>query len=321
MSQGAWRGLLASMLMFASFSAWAQAYPSKPLRMVVTVAAGGPIDTIARLLADQMSPVLGQQIVVENRAGAGGTMGARSVVTAEPDGYTIMLSTLQTFGIAPALYPDAAADAEKLVPVGLAVEFPFILVVPSQIPAKTPSEFISYARVKKGELNFGGSLATPAHLLGLLFTRSNDLDIAYVPYRGLAPSINDLISARTHFAFDAMATLIPLIKDGQLRPLAVLSSKRSPIFPDVPTMQEVGIRNFPGNPWTGIVAPPGTPKAVIERLNTALNTSLRSPKSLDLMEKLALEPIGGTPEQFQARIKQDQPVWTELVRASGATPQ
>lgn len=156
MSQGAWRGLLASMLMFASFSAWAQAYPSKPLRMVVTVAAGGPIDTIARLLADQMSPVLGQQIVVENRAGAGGTMGARSVVTAEPDGYTIMLSTLQTFGIAPALYPDAAADAEKLVPVGLAVEFPFIFVVPSQIPAKTPSEFISYARVKKGELNFGG---------------------------------------------------------------------------------------------------------------------------------------------------------------------
>jgi tripartite-type tricarboxylate transporter receptor subunit TctC len=315
------RSLLVIFSICVSTPSWAQAFPNKPIRMVVVVAAGGPVDTIARLVADQMSLELGQQIVVENRAGAGGTVGVRSVVTSEPDGYTIMLSTLQNFGIAPAIYPDAGADADKLVPIGLAVEFPFIFVVPSQVPANTPSEFIDYARRKKGELNFGGSLATPAHLLGLLFSRSYDLDIAYVPYRGLAPSINDLLSARTHLAFDAMATLIPLIQDGKLRPLAVLSNKRSPIFPDVPTLTEVGIKNFPGNPWSGLVAPPGTPKAIIDRLNAALNASLQTPRSAELMKQLALTPIGGTPEYFKDRIAQEKPTWSELTRLSGATPQ
>lgn len=315
------RVYLASIFIFVSLPVWAQSYPSRPIRLVVAVAAGGPIDTIARLVADQMSAVLGQQVVVENRAGAGGTVGVRSVTTSEPDGYTIMLATLQTFGIAPAIYADAGVDAEKLLPIGLAVEFPFIFVVPVQIPARTPPEFINYARSRKGELSFGGSLATPAHLLGLLFTRSNDLDIIYVPYRGLAPSISDLISARTHFAIDAMATLIPLIQEQKLRPLAVLSDKRSPIFPDVPTMIEVGVNNFPGNPWAGLVAPPGTPRVIIERLNSALNASLSTPKSLELMQKMALSPLGGTPEQFQDRIRQDKPVWGELARISGATPQ
>jgi tripartite-type tricarboxylate transporter receptor subunit TctC len=288
--------------------------------MIVVVAAGGPVDTIARLVADQMSIELGQQIIIENRPGAGGTVGVRSVITSEPDGYTIMLSTLQNFGIAPAIYPDAGADADKLVPIALAVEFPFIFVVPSQIPVKTPAGFIEYARSKKGEINFGGSLATPAHLLGLMFSRSYDLDLTYVPYRGLAPSINDLLSARTHFAIDAMATLIPLIQEGKLRALAVLSEKRSSIFPDTPTLAEVGISNFPGNPWAGLVAPPGTSKSIIEKLNFALNSALRTPKSAELMEKLALSPIGGTPDQFRDRIQRDAPRWNEITRLSGAKP-
>lgn len=314
------RPLLVGFSIFFSVPVWAQIYPNKPIRMIVVVAAGGPVDTIARLVADQMSIELGQQIIIENRPGAGGTVGVRSVITSEPDGYTIMLSTLQNFGIAPAIYPDAGADADKLVPIALAVEFPFIFVVPSQIPVKTPAGFIEYARSKKGEINFGGSLATPAHLLGLMFSRSYDLDLTYVPYRGLAPSINDLLSARTHFAIDAMATLIPLIQEGKLRALAVLSEKRSSIFPDTPTLAEVGISNFPGNPWAGLVAPPGTSKSIIEKLNFALNSALRTSKSAELMEKLALSPIGGTPDQFRDRIQRDAPRWNEITRLSGAKP-
>ena len=313
--------LAATALALVAGSAHAQDYPTKPVRMVVTVAAGGPIDTIARLLADQMAGPLGQSVIVENRAGAGGVMGARSVATADPDGYTLMLATLQTYSIAPALYPDFAADAAKLVPVGLAMEFPFIFVVPSQVPAKTAKDFVAYARANKGTLNFGGSLATPAHLLGMMFSRSNDLDMTYVPYRGLAPSIGDLVSARTHMAFDAMSTLIPLVQEGKLRALGVLSPQRSKLFPDVPTMAESGFAGFPGNPWTGVVAPPNTPRRIVERVNAALNAALRAQKSAELMDKLALSPVGGSPEDFAQRIREDQPKWMALVQSAGVKPE
>lgn len=318
---GLLRAAVVALCMAAGHAAFASDYPNKPIKLIVTVAAGGPIDTIARLLADEMSGPLGQTVIVENRAGAGGTTGARSVVTSDPDGYTLMLSTLQTFGIAPALYPEAAIDAAKFTPVGLAIEFPFVFVVPAQVPANSPREFVTYARERKGSLSFGGSLATPAHLLGILFTKSNDLDIAFVPYKGLAPSISDLVSARTHMAFDAMTTLLPLIREGKLRALGVLSEKRSVLLPDVPTMSESGFSGFPGNPWTGIVAPPGTPKAIVERVNQALNAALKSPKSVQLMEKLGLSPIGGSADAFAKRISEDQPRWMTLVKDAGVKPE
>jgi tripartite-type tricarboxylate transporter receptor subunit TctC len=285
--------------------------------MVVTVAAGGPIDTIARLFAEQMQPHLGQPIVVENRPGAGGTVGAKSAATADPDGYTLLFSTLQTFAIAPALYQNPGYDPDKLVPIALTAEFPFIFVVPAQIPAKSVKEFVTFAKTSK-DLAFGGSLATPAHLFGELFKRVNDLDMVYVPYRGLAPSIADLISARTHMAFDAVTTLIPLIKDGKLRPLAVFSAGRSPIFPDVPTIAESGYKDFPGNPWTAIVAPPGTPEPIVKRVNAAINAALKAPATREKMDKLGLTPLGGTPKDLADKIAADAPKWREIVKLSGA---
>ncbi len=313
--------LIVCLLAACGTAASAQPYPNKPIRLLVTVAPGGPIDTVARTVAEFIQPALGQPIVVENRPGAGGTLGAKSAETADPDGYTILLSTLQTFGIAPFLYENPGYSPDKFVPVGLVAEFPFVFVVPASVPAKTPKEFVEFARNSKEPLSFGGSLATPAHLLGVLFNQANKLEIQYIPYKGLAPSIADLLAARTHMAFDALPTLIPLIKDGKLRPLAVLSRSRLKMLPDVPTMHESGYPTFPTNPWTGLVAPPGTPQDIIKKLNEALNTALSSPDAQAKMQALALQPIGGTQEDFVNRIKADVPVWKELVRASGARPQ
>jgi tripartite-type tricarboxylate transporter receptor subunit TctC len=310
--------LTALAVIWSVAPAAAQTYPNKPIKMVVTVAAGGPIDTIARLFAEQMQPHLGQPIVVENRPGAGGTVGARSAATADPDGYTLLFSTLQTFAIAPALYQNPGYDPARLVPIALTAEFPFVFVVPAQIPANTVKEFVAFAKNSKEKLAFGGSLATPAHLFGELFKRVNDLDMVYVPYRGLAPSISDLISARTHMAFDAVTTLIPLIREGKLRPLAVMSASRSPLFPDAPTIAESGYADFPGNPWTAIVAPPGTPEPIVRRVNDAINAALKAPETREKMDKLGLSPLGGTPRDLADMIAADAPKWREIVRASGA---
>lgn len=286
--------------------------------MIVTVAPGGPIDTIARLVAEQMQPHLGQPVVVDNRPGAGGTVGARAAASADPDGYTLLFSTLQTFAIAPALYQNPGYDPAKLVPIALTAEFPFIFVVPAQSPASSVKEFVAYAKNSKEKLAFGGSLATPAHLFGELFKRVNDLDMVYVPYRGLAPSISDLIGARTHMAFDAVTTLIPLVRDGKLRPLAVMSASRSPLFPEVPTIAESGYSDFPRNPWAAIVAPPGTPEPIVRRVNEAINAALKAPDTRDKMDKLGLAPLGGTPKDLSDKIAVDQPKWRDIVKASGA---
>jgi tripartite-type tricarboxylate transporter receptor subunit TctC len=240
------------------------------------------------------------------------------VATADPDGYTLLFSTLQTFAIAPALYQNPGYDPGRFVPVALVAEFPFVFVVPAQVPAKTPKEFVAFARTSKEKLSFGGSLATPPQLLGELFKRANDLDIVYVPYKGLAPSISDLISARTHMAFDAIPTLIPLIREGKLRALAVLSAGRSPLFPDVPTMAESGYPDFPGNPWSAIVAPPGTPEAIVQRVNAAINAALKAPETRERMQKLSLIPLGGAPQDLARVISADRPKWQEIVRLSGA---
>jgi len=317
----AFQALLMVCLLAFGTAANAQPYPNKPVRMLVTVAPGGPIDTVARTLAEFMQPVLGQPVVVENRPGAGGTIGAKAAETADPDGYTILLSTLQTYGIAPFLYQNPGYNPDRFVPVSMVAEFPFVFVVPAAVPAKTPKEFVDFVRNSKESLSFGGSLATPAHLLGILFNQANNLEIQYIPYKGLAPSMADLLSARTHMAFDALPTLIPLIKDGKLRPLAVLSRSRLKMLPDVPTMQESGYPTFPTNPWTGIVAPPNTPPDVVKRLNEAINTALSTPEAQAKMQTLALAPINGTPEDFVRRIKTDVPVWKKLVKASGAKAQ
>ncbi len=310
---------LACSTLTAAGPAAAQSYPDKPMKIIVAVAAGGPMDTMARAVALQMQAKLGQPVVVENRTGAGTTIGAKAVVTAEPDGYTLLWGTLSMVAIAPVLYKDLDFDPNTLVPVALVAEFPSLLVVPPSLPVRTVAEFIAYAKANRGKINYGGSLGTPPMLMGMQFNKIADLGMTYVPYRGGAPSMPDLIAGRLHMQFDALTLLVPLVKEGKLRALAVQGAARWPDLPDVPTLRESGFSDFPGNAWAGIMAPPKTPQPIISKVNATVNEILTSRDTKASLDKLNVLLRPGSPQDFAAFIKNDTPKWSQMVRESGAT--
>ena len=312
--------IAASVLALARHVA-AQTYPDKPVKIIVAVAAGGPMDTMARAIAQQMQTRLGQPVIVENRPGAGTTIGAKAVVNAEPDGLTLLWGTLSMVAIAPVLYKDLDFNPKALVPVAMVAEFPSVMVIPPSLPANTMAEFIAYAKANRGKLNYGGSLGTPPQLMGAMFNKVADLGMTYVPYRGGAPSIPDLITGRLHMQYDALTLLVPLIKDGKLRALAVQTPQRWPDLPDVPTLREVGFADFPGNSWAGIMAPPGTPQSIVAKLNATTNDILRSPEAGRSLAKLNVLLRPGSPQEFADFVTKETPAWAEMVRESGATAQ
>jgi tripartite-type tricarboxylate transporter receptor subunit TctC len=279
------------------------------------------MDTMARAVAQQMQTRLGQPVIVENRPGAGTTIGAKAVVNAEPDGLTLLWGTLSMVAIAPVLYKDLDFDPKTLVPVAMVAEFPSVMVIPPSLPANTMAEFIAYAKANRGKLNYGGSLGTPPQLMGAMFNKVADLGMTYVPYRGGAPSIPDLIAGRLHMQYDALTLLVPLIKDGKLRALAVQTPQRWPGLPDVPTLREVGFADFPGNAWAGIMAPPGTPPSIVAKLNATTNDILRSPEARQTLDKLNVLLRPGSPQEFAAFVAKETPPWSEMVRESGARAQ
>src|SRR5882724_2614972 len=301
--------------------ATAQTYPDKPIKIIVTVAAGGPMDTIARFVGQQMQVRLGQPVVVENRPGAGSTLGGKAVAASEPDGSTLMWGTLSVIAIAPALYKDPGYDPKAFSMVGLVAEFPHVVVIPTSLPAKTMAEFVTYAKAHPGEMNFGGSLGTPPQLMGSLFSKVAGLGMTYVPYKGGAPSLADLMTGRLQMQFDALTLLQPLIKEGKLKALAVVTPQRWPALPDVPTMREAGFADFPGAPWGGIMAPPRTPKPVIDKLNATINDILHSPEAKESLSKLNVLLRPGSPQEFADFVGKETPLWAEMVRESGATAQ
>ena len=299
--------------------AFAHTYPDKPVKLIVTVAAGGPMDTIARVVADQLQGKLGQPVVVENRPGAGSTLGAKAVASAPADGYTLMWGTLSVIAIAPALYKDPGYDPQSFVPAAMVAEFPHVMVISPTVPASGIAEFVAYAKANRGKLNFGGSLGTPPQLLGSMFNKVADLGMTYVPYKGGAPSIPDLLAGRLQMQFDALTLLQPLIKEGKLRALAVASDKRWPDLPDVPTLAEAGFKDFPGAPWGGLMVPAGTPAPIISRLNAATNEILSAPETKASLARLNVLLRPSSQQEFAAFVARQTPVWTEMVRASGAT--
>ncbi len=306
------------MVATGAVPAAAQSYPDKPIKIVVAVAAGGPMDTMARAVAQQMQMKLGQSVVVENRTGAGTTIGAKSVVTADPDGYTLLWGTLSMVAIAPVLYPNLDFDPMTLVPVALVAEFPSLVVIPTSLPANTMAEFIAYARANRGKLNYGGSLGTPPQLMGSTLNRVADLGMTYVPYRGGAPSIPDLIAGRLHMQVDALTLLVPLVKEGKLRAIAVQTPQRWPDLPDVPTLRELGFADFPGNAWAGLMAPPKTPPAIVQKLNATVNDILKSPDTKAALDRLNVLLLPRSTEEFSAYIAREVPPWSAMVRESGA---
>src|SRR5215510_4858548 len=311
--------LAAAAVLSAAIPAVAQSYPDRPIKLIVPFAPGGPMDTMARFVGQQLHAGLGQPVVVENRAGAGGAIGSKAVVIAEPDGYTLLWGSSGTISILPVLNKKLDYDPKELAPIALVSLLPHVFVVPPQVPAKTVQEFVAYAKANPGKLNFGASLGTPPHLMGALFKSLAGLDITYIPYKGAAPSIADMIGGQTHMQFDALTTLYPLIADGKLRALAVTSAQRWPALPDVPTMIESGFPTFPQNAWSGVLAPVGTPAAVVDKLNAAINAGLKTPEAQANLAKLSALTQPGSPRDFAAFIADQGPKWAELVRLSGAS--
>src|SRR5262245_60067033 len=250
----------------------AQPYPERPIKRTFPFPPAAPMDRLAGWVGQQLQGSLKQPVIVENRAGAGGALGSKAVATAEPDGYTLLWGSSGTLAILPTLNPNLDYDPRAFTPVALVSLLPHVMVVPPAVPAASIAEFVAHAKANPGKLNFGASLGTPPHLMGSLFKYLAGIDIVYIPYKGAAPSIADMLGGQTHMQFDALTVLYPLIQEGKLRALAVTSAQRWAALPDVPTMIESGFPTFPQNAWSGVLLPARTPAAIVAKLNAAINS-------------------------------------------------
>jgi tripartite-type tricarboxylate transporter receptor subunit TctC len=300
----------------------AQTYPNRPIRMIVPFPPAGPIDTMARLLGQQLSMRFAQQVVVDNRPGAGSMLGTKAAAGAEPDGYTLLFGSSGSLAVAPALYSNYDLDIVKaFVPVGMVALLPHVLVVAPSVPARTVAELIGYAKANPGKLNYGASIGTPPHLLSTLFKSKAGIDVVYVPYKGSAASVTDLLSGQTQFTIDGLTGLYPLIQDGKVRALAVARAQRWPELPAVPTLVESGFADFTVDAWTGVAAPAGTPAAIVAALNRAINESLATTEAKAGLARFSAIAQTGSPQDFTALIASELPKWAAIVKLAGASIQ
>jgi len=299
-------------------AATAQSYPNRPIKLIVPFVAGGPPDVIARIVADAMSAKVGQTVVVENRPGAGATIGTRSVAGAEPDGHTLLFSSTTSLSIAPALFKNIEYDPVKsFAPIAGVSIGPMVVVVHPGVPAKTIPELVAHAKANPGKLNYGAGVAAPPHIAWGLFTAVAGTDIAFIPYRGMAPAMNDLLAGQIEMMIDGTGPLLPHIREEKVRALAVTGRTRSPDFPHLPTMIESGYPDYVLTFWTGIVAPAGTPAAIITRLNSAINESLKSPALTEGLARFNVEPNIASPDDFSAFIAAEAEKWGGIIKATG----
>ena len=297
----------------------AQSYPNKPIKFVVGFAPGGATDVIGRLMAKKIGDALGQPIIIENRAGGSSNIGAEVVARAVPDGYTFYVCAI-TSAINVSLFPKLAFDfARDFEPVALFANVPNILVVHPSVPAKTVKELIDYARAQPGKLSYASSGAgTSIHLSGELFKMLAKVDIVHIPYKGSAPAMTDMIGGQVQVMFDNMPSALPHVKVGKLRALAVTSAQRSPSAPEVPTMGEAGVAGFDVQSWFGLVAPKGTPKDIIARLNAESVKALATADIKERFMELGAVPGPMSPEAFGDYIRSEIIRWGEVVKVSGA---
>jgi tripartite-type tricarboxylate transporter receptor subunit TctC len=299
----------------------AEAYPTRPIRMVVPFPAGGTTDIFARHMGERLSRAFGQNVVIENRGGAGGNLGSDAVAKAEPDGYTILMGTVGTHAINHSLYRTMPFDALRdFAPVAFVAGVPNVLVVnPRNVKAKTVSEFIAEAKASQKTLNMASSgNGTSIHLSGEMFKQMTGVNLVHVPYRGSGPAVNDLVGGQVDLMFDNLPSSIEQVRAGNLRAIALTSAKRSPALPDVPTIAESGVPGFEASSWFGIFAPAKTPREIVERLNGEVRKALADP---ELQKRFA--DIGGeirpySPEEFRAFVGTELEKWAGVVKASGA---
>jgi len=301
-------------------AAAADAYPARPIRFVVAFPPGGGTDIIARSIAQKLAERLAQQVVVDNRPGAGGNIGTDIVAKSAPDGYTMLMGSAGPLAINASLFASMPFDPVRdLAPVTLAASTPNVLVVHPSLRAATVKELIALARTRPGEINFASSgHGTPAHLAGELFNSMAGVKLVHVPYKGAAPAPLNGTGGQVQLMFSTMPPALPHVKDGKLRALAVTSLKRSRATPDLPTVDEAALPGFEANTWHGVVLPAGTPPAIIARLNREIVAILHLHEVVERLSSQGAEPVGSTPEEFAAYIRSETVKWAKVVRESGA---
>jgi tripartite-type tricarboxylate transporter receptor subunit TctC len=300
----------------------AAGYPSKPVKIVVSVPAGGGVDTVTRLFAARLQQRLGQPFVIENRGGAGGNIGAESVYTAAPDGYTLLASQPAPITSNVALYKTLNFDPVALEPVAVMSKFPNVLLVRKDFPAKTAQEFLAYVKANPGKVNFASQgPGTTSHLTAELFNSVTGTKMLHVPYRGTGPALNDLVAGHVDLIFMELSAAHKLHDGGKARILAVATDKRLDIMPEIPTLNEIGLPNFVSDTWNAISAPPKTPRPIIAKLNRAINDIIEEPETKEKFRALNLMAAGGTPEDMAKLKREETARWTKVIRDANIKPQ
>jgi tripartite-type tricarboxylate transporter receptor subunit TctC len=311
----------AAALCLVSSLGWAQAYPTKQVQIIVPWPPGGPTDTAARPLAKGLQDELGKPFVIDNRSGAGGNIGTELVTKAAPDGYTLLATSSAPIVINPSIYKKMPFDPQKdLAPITNLLRVPLVLVVNPAVPAKNLQELIAYIKSKKGDIQYASSgNGTPQHLTTELFKTTTKLEMIHVPYKGSAPAITDLLGGHVPLMFDSTVAIVPHIKAGKVRAIAVTGAKRSPELPDVPTFAEAGMPGFESYAWYGFFAPAKTPPEVIAKLNAAALKAMKAPEYQQVLKDAGSEFVGDTPANFAAFVKAEAAKWGKIAKDTGAT--
>lgn len=314
---GAVRGLAAALLLLSAGTALAQAWPQKPVKIVVPFAAGGNTDGIARVTAERLTAVLGQQVLVENRAGANGAIAAEFVARAAPDGYTLLMAAMPLVAVLPVVAKQAYDPVKDFAPVSNIGSNPFVLGVHKSVPASNVREFVAFIRANPGKFNYAsGGSGSVSHLSAALFVKRAGLEMTHVSYKGGAPAVADLLGGQVQMYFGNLSELAPHAAGGNLRIIGVSSEKRAKQLPEVPTIAESGFAGFRTLTWNGLMAPAGTPPAIVARLAQEVSTITATPAVAQRLEQLGVDPIGNTPQQFADTIRADIALWADAVKAA-----
>lgn len=316
-----WRAVAtAALALSAAAGAWAQAYPAKAIKLVVPYAPGGSADIAARLITDEWGKALGGSLFIENKGGAGGNIGVDMVAKSAPDGYTIGLQTV-SLAINPSLTAKMPYDTLKdLAPIGMVASSQHVLVVNNALPAKNVKELVALLKAKPGQYSYGSAGAgSTFHMSAELFKAVAGTPIVHIPYRGGGPAMIDTMSGQVAMSFPVLSAAQPHVQAGKLRALGVTGTKRSPLMPDVPTIAEAGLPGYTFETWFIVFAPAGTPKPIIDKLNTSLNQALNTPALRERMARDGFDPTPSTPEQARARLEQEMPQWAKLIKERGIT--